>query len=123
MLPPLFKTLQASSTVRDLLGNSTNSIRLYRYGEAPQGETAPYATWIVLATPENTLSETPAVDRCGIQVDVWSNTQNLCEEVAIAIRDTVEPVAHMTQYQVFPREEASRKYRISMDFDWFLARE
>jgi hypothetical protein len=121
MLPPVYTTLQASATVRGLLGARP---RVYRMGEAPQEGDKPYATWLVISgVPENTLSETPAVDRNSIQIDVWAKGDAECEAIATAVRDQMETVTHMTAWRVHPREETTRLYRIGMDFDFWLPRD
>lgn len=121
MLPPVYVTLQASAAVRALLGARP---RVFRFGEAPQDTDKPYATWLIISgVPEITLSETPAVDRDSVQVDVWARGDAECEEIAIAIRDQMEQVTHMTAFRVHPREAETRLYRIGMDFDWFEPRE
>jgi hypothetical protein len=121
MLPNIFTTLQASAAVRALLGARP---RIFRMGEAPQDSEKPYATWLLISgVPELTLSETPAIDRDSIQLDVWSRTETECEEIAIAIRDRMEQVTHMTAFRVHAREAETRLYRIGMDFDYFLPRE
>lgn len=121
MLPPIYTTLQASAQVRALLGARP---RVFRMGEAPQDCAKPYATWLVISgVPENTLSETPAVDRASIQIDVWTKGDAECVEVATAIRDQMETVTCMTAWRVSPRDEVSRLYRIGMDFDFWLGRD
>lgn len=121
MIPPVFTTLQASATVRGLLGARP---RVYRMGEAPQGDTKPYAVWLIVSgVPENTLSELPTIDRNSIQIDVYAKSDAECSEVATAVRDQMETVTHMTAFRVLPREDETRLYRISMDFDYFLPRE
>lgn len=121
MIPPIYQTLQASAAVRALLGARP---RVFRMGEAPQDSDKPYATWLLISgIPENTLSETPAIDRDSIQLDVWSRSDAECEEIAIAIRDRMEQVTHMTAFRVHGREEETRLYRIGLDFDVWLPRE
>jgi hypothetical protein len=44
------------------------------------------------------------------------------EALAIAVRDRMELAAHMTQWRVVGRDNATRLYRISLDFDWWLPR-
>lgn len=120
MLPPVFATLKASATVKNMVG--TNPPRIYRHGEAPQNVTDPYITWFATPTPENTLSETPKVDRVGVQVDCWHRTDAGVEQLAVAARDAIEPHAHMTATVIDHREPETRLYRISMQFDWWLSR-
>ncbi len=121
MIPPVFTTLQASPTVRSLLGARP---RVFRQGEAPQGEQRPYATWLVISgVPELSLSETPAIDRNGIQIDVYAKADAEVEEVAKAVRDQMETVTCMTAWRTLPRDTETRLFRISLDFDFWLPRE
>lgn len=121
MFPPIYTTLQASATVRSLLGAKP---RVFRMGEAPQNVQTPYAVWqLVSGVPENQLSGTPTHDRDTVQIDVYSKTDAECEAAAIAIRDQMETVTHMTAARSLPRDQETRNFRASMDFDFWLARE
>jgi hypothetical protein len=120
MLPPVYATLAADSGATDLLGDPP---RVWRHGEAPQDGTRPYVTWnLVAGVPENTLSEGPGVDRCTIQIDCWSPTSAAVVVLAEAVRDAVEPLAHMTGVVVDERERATKLYHLAMQFDWWLSR-
>jgi hypothetical protein len=120
MLPPVYATLAGDTSILDLLGDPP---RISRHGRAPQDSARPYVTWgLVVATPENTLSETPAMDRCTVQVDCWSMDSAEVVELAKAVRDLIEPVAHMTSVPVDEREAATKLYHMAMQFDWFLGR-
>lgn len=121
MFPPVFQTLKASQAVKDIVG--TNPPRVYRHGIAPQDVTRPYVTWfIVTGAPENTLSELPAVDRVQVQIDCWHQTDQGIELLALAVRDAVEPYAHMTNYPIDQREPETRLFRMALVFDWFVSR-
>jgi hypothetical protein len=121
MLPPVFTTLQASADVRAVLGARP---RVYRFGEVPENETRPYGVWQVISgVPENTLSESPAVDRATVQLDIYATTDAEAVAVATACRDQLETVTHMTAFRNHPRDGATRLFRIGMDFDFWLARE
>lgn len=120
MLPPVFATLRASSAVLALLGTPP---RVYRHGDAPQDVPRPYVTWsLISGLPENNLSDPPPVDHLVIQVDCWSQTDEQVEQLAIAVRDAIEPYAHMTGFPVNERERDTKLYRISLQFDWWLSR-
>jgi hypothetical protein len=119
MLPPILVWLQGSSLVRDILGARP---RVYRMGEAPQNQTKPYATFLITGLPENSLSETPSIDRCSVQLDLYHVDDAATEALAIAVRDRMELAAHMTQWRVVGRDNATRLFRISLDFDWWLSR-
>lgn len=122
MLPPVFQTLKASADVRNFVG--TNPPRIFRHGSAPQAIDKPYITWFMVSgTPENQLSGTPPVDRCTVQVDCWHQTDSGIEAMAIAVRDAIEPFAHMTSAPVDDRETETKLFRIALVFDWFEPRD
>jgi hypothetical protein len=121
MLPPIFQTLKASADVKNIVGQ--NPPRIYRHGIAPQDTTKPYCTWfIVFGDPENQLSGTPPSDRVTVQLDCWHQTDAGVEALAIAVRDAIEPYAHMTGIVVNERESETKLYRIALQFDWHLSR-
>jgi hypothetical protein len=120
MLPPIFQTLQASPTVTALVAN-----RIFRHGSAPQDVVTvrPYVTWqLVSAIPANTLSELPSIDNNTIQVDCWSEIDAQVETLAEAVRDAIEPYAHMTGILIDSRETDTKLFRISLQFDWWKFR-
>jgi hypothetical protein len=121
MLPPVFNTLQAALPVTAIVGN-----RVFRHGTAPQGVRQPYVTWFAVNVgPENTLSETPAVDRVTIQLDIWcggSDGDALCEQAAEAIRDAIETVAHVTNQPIDARDPQTKLWRHAIEADWFFGR-
>jgi hypothetical protein len=120
MLPPIFQTLKAAGTVTSLIGNPP---RAYRHGAAPQDVLKPYVTWFVVGgVPENTMSELPQIDRLPVQVDCWSTSDSGVEALAVAVRNALEPNAHMTSIILDEQEPETKLYRISMQFDWWLSR-
>lgn len=128
MLPPIFPALMASADVRAIVGSPPNA-RVYRHGAAKQGMSGnePYITWaLVTGEPYNTLSELPAVDRQTVQIDCWYPAlligANMIETFADAVRDAIEPHAHMTATLLDLQEPDTQLFRISMQFDWFLSR-
>lgn len=127
MLPPIFQTLKSATDVKAIVG--TNPPRIYRHGSAPQRPDGlpfdqPYITWFLLSgVPENQLSGTPPVDRMTVQIDCWHQTDAGIEVLATAVRDAVEPFAHMTSMPVNEREVETKLYRIAMEFDWFNDRD
>jgi hypothetical protein len=121
MLPPIFQTLKASETVKAIVG--TNPPRIYRHGNAPQDTTRPYITWqLVSGVPENTLSELPGIDRATVQVDCWHPNDSGVETLAEAVRDAIEPFAHMTIVPIDLRDVETKLFRVMLQFDWFLDR-
>ena len=118
MLPPVFKTLRASATLVALVAD-----RIYRHGSAPQGTLAPYITWqLVGGLPENNLSELPPFARMSVQVDCWDDDDERVETVARAARDAIEPVACMTGIPVDDQDPETLRFRLALQFDWFVGR-
>jgi hypothetical protein len=121
MFPPVFDTLRGSGLVVSLLGDVP--MRCYRHGQAPQAVAKPYVTWqIVSPTPENTLSELPSIDRVQVQLDCWSDDDAAVTTLAVAVRDAIEPYAHMTGGASDDYEPATKLYRVALQFDWWLPR-
>lgn len=118
MLPPVFQTLKASSAVKAIVG--TNPPRIYRHGSAPQDVSRPYITWtLVSSVPENNLSDPPPTDRQTVQVDCWHPEDAGIDELATAVRDAIEPIAHMTSTLFDEQEPETKLYRIGLQFDFF----
>lgn len=121
MFPQVFQALKASEAVKAIVG--TNPPRIYRHGNAPQDTSRPYCVWfIVTGNPEITLSELPAVDRQMVQIDCYHQTDAGIELLAIAVRDAIEPYAHMVGQPVDLREPETRLLHIALTFDWFVDR-
>lgn len=116
MLPPIYATLKASP-VDALTGG-----RIFRHGSAPQDVAAPYVTWFAFGAPENQLSGPPPLDRMTVQVDCWHADDAGVEQLATAVRDAIEPHAHMTSMPIDDQEPDTRLYRMALQFDWLLAR-
>jgi hypothetical protein len=120
MLPPIFQTLKAASAVTSLIGNPP---RVYRHGAAPQDVIKPYVTWFIVGgVPENTMSETPQIDRLPVQIDCWHTTDSGVEVLAKAVRNAIEPEAHMIGIPIDEQEPETKLYRITLQFDWWLPR-
>ena len=118
MLPPIYSTLTQNATVYAITAN-----RIFRHGYAPQDIATPYITWaLIFGDPENTLSEVPQIDRQTLQVDCWHTTDTGIETMAKAVRDALEPYAHMTAILLDEREPDTKLYRISLQFDWWEPR-
>jgi len=104
--------------------------RIWRHNNAPQEAVADarargvgYVTWfLVTGDPQNTLSELPSKDRMTIQVDNWHPSDAQCEQLAIAVRNAIEPYAYMTGQPIDGRDPATKLYRMALQFDWFVDR-
>jgi len=122
MLPLVYPLLKASPAVTALCGS-----RIYRHGAAPQNVAAPYVTWyIVSGVPENSISELPRVDNYSVQVDCWSNNTGTgdtqVEALAEAVRDALEPYAHMTNLIINERDFDTQRFRLGMQFTFWTRR-
>lgn len=117
MIPNIFAILDDESTAQALLGDP---VRVYPWGEAPQNVLFPYVTYGVYnGLPENYLGNIPDIDQDGTQIDIWAKDSASCRAVFIAIRDIIEPQAHMTSYQLFDRDTETQLYHGRMDFDFW----
>lgn len=121
MFPPIFATCAAAPGVTALLGASPT--RLYPFGEAPHGVACPYAVWqTVGGVPENYLGDRPDIDSFSLQVDVYAETGASARAVAVALRDAIEPNAHITRWGGESRDPETGRYRVSFDVDWLTHR-
>lgn len=121
--PSLFEILNENNNVKVLLG--ANPLRVFPWGEAPHSEKLlkPYATYGVYSgIPENFLGETPDIDNHGTQVDIYSTSGKNCENCFIAIRDAIEPYAHMTNFSLPIRDPATQLYSARLEFDFWESR-
>lgn len=118
LLPPIFAWLSSDSEVGGIV-----SSRIWRHGTAPQASQStpinqPYITWFINSgTPENNLSDRPPVDRMGVQIDCWHQTDDGVVQLATAVRDVMEGYCHMTAIIANLREPDTRLYRLGMTFD------
>lgn len=121
MYPPIFATCSADSAVIAELGY--DPVRLWPFADAPQNRAKPYAVWQTIGgSPENCLGARPDMDMFSLQVDVYAATPAAARSAAQAIRDAVEPFAHIVAWRGETREVETRDYRYSFDIDWFTAR-
>lgn len=121
MFAPIFQVASASATVKALIGS--NPVRLYPFGYAKQGVALPYVVWQPIAGgPENYLGDVPDVDKFGIQVDVYAIDEFSARAVAKALRDVIEPVAHITAWRGESTDPDTLHKRYSFDVDWFVNR-
>ncbi|HBO3174931.1 DUF3168 domain-containing protein [Pseudomonas aeruginosa] len=121
MFPPIFEVCAASGAVTALIG--TNPVRMYPFGQAPQGVVYPYAVWqLVTGIPENYLGDLPDADSYTVQIDVYADTGAAARNVAKALRDAIEPVAYVTSWRGESIDPETKRYRYSFDVDWIVQR-
>lgn len=122
MYPPIFAVCAAEPAVQAALG--TAPLRLYPFGEAPQGVALPYAVWqTVNGSPENYLGGRPDMDQFTLQVDVYGSGIDSVRNAASALRYAIEPVAHIVSYGGEGRDPDTKNYRYSFTVDWWVNRE
>ena len=125
MIPPIFPTVAASTAVQALIGTGVGNdlVRFYEFGRAPQRAKKPYAVWQnINGLPENYLDSLPDTDSFTAQIDVYADTAAAAEQVAIAIRDAIEPVAYVTRWGGQSRDPDTQNYRETFDTEWIVYR-
>lgn len=121
MYPPIFAVLNASAAVKALIGSGP--VRAYPFGDAPQDVALPYVVWqTVSGSPENYINQVPDIDLFSLQVDVYAASSASARSVAAAVRDAVEPSAHIVAWRGEGRDPDTKHYRYSFDVDWFVHR-
>lgn len=124
MTLPIFRVCAADTSVQSLLGGAGGVVRLFPFGEAPEENTRPYAVYqTVYGAPENYLGQTPDVDSYGIQVDSYAMTAGEASQVAKALRNAIEPFAHVVSWDGESRDAATSLYRYGFTVDWFVDRD
>ncbi|HHK0021490.1 TPA: DUF3168 domain-containing protein [Pseudomonas aeruginosa] len=121
MFPPIFLVAAVDPGVTALIGS--NPVRLYLFGEAPQGVVYPYVVWQSFGgLPENYLGTLPDADSYSTQIDVYADTAASARAVAKALRDAIEPIAYVTSWRGESRDTETKKYRFSFDVAWIVQR-
>ncbi|MDQ7880451.1 DUF3168 domain-containing protein [Atlantibacter hermannii] len=121
MIAPLFSVCASSPAVRALIGDSP--VRLYPFGQQDDNVIYPYVVWQnVGGAPENYLGQRPDADTWALQVDAWADTPDEVIAVATALRDAIEPHAHITRWGGQERDPETMRYRYSFDVDWIVKR-
>ena len=120
-LPPVFSLLQASGSVTNIIGASPT--RAYLFGTAPQNTPEPYLTWqLPVSVPENHLDRLPVVDNDRVQIDLWAQDPNDCINLAGAVRDALEPHAHMITKLNMGMDADSNLHRWVLEFTFWTPR-
>lgn len=118
MNPPIFEILNRSVQVRLQLGS--NPLRVYPWDRAPQNPVYPYACYNMYnAVPENYLGKVPDIDNKGTQLIIYSKNTSKLELCYRAVRDAIEPEAHMTNFQTIDKDDDTDDYAVIMDFDFW----
>jgi len=122
MYPPIFAAVNVPG-VRALLQDAGKELRFYLFGLAPQGVKYPYAVWRqVFGQPENYLGEAPDLDTFGTQIDVYANDPSSARAVAAALRNAIEPVAHITAWRGDGTDPVTNSKTFTFEAEWKTAR-
>lgn len=122
MTAPIFEVCSRDAGVVALLGAGAK-LRIYSFGEAPEGVVKPYAVWqLVNGEPENYLSGRPDADGFTLQVDIYGTTGASVRRVRDAIRDSIELRAYITRWGAEGRDPTTKNYRASFDVEWIVPR-
>jgi hypothetical protein len=98
-------------------------LKLYPFGEAPEGVTKPYAVWQTIGgNPENYLAGRPDTDGYTLQVDVYAKSGSGARTVADAISHAIELQAYVVRWGGETRDPETTLYRSSFDVDWLVQR-
>lgn len=118
MNPDLFPILNGSAPVKLLLG--ANPLRVYPWGRAPANVKKPYVVYSVYnGNPENYLAQAPDIDNKGTQLNIYSDNSNNLEMCYLAIRNALEPHAHMTSFSTPALDVDTDLFSCSMEFDFW----
>jgi hypothetical protein len=120
-MPPIFPVCAASAAVTALLG--TVPVRLFPFGEAPDGVARPYAVWQQIGgAPESLLAGGADMDGYSLQVDIYADSPGSADAVRVALRDAIEQHATITRWAGPPRDPTTGRYRAGFDVDWLVPR-
>lgn len=121
MMPPIFPIVAASVAVQSVLG--TAPVRFYPFGAARQDEPLPYAVWqVVGGEPENYLGNLPDADSFTLQIDVYADEIDSATAATTALRDAIEPHAHITLWLGSKRDDSTGRWRSTLRLDWINLR-
>lgn len=121
MLPPIFRVCIAEPAVVAALGLLPT--RLWPFGDAPHKPATPYAVWqLIGGAPENTLAHRPDIDGLALQIDVYGASGSQATAAATALRDAIEPHAHIVRWGGATTDPETGLKRITFDVDWYVER-
>lgn len=121
MTPAVFAMLKDDAGVAAQFG--AGAARVYVPGDVPEGATTPYASWQTISgTAENYLSERPDMDAFRVQFDVYASTRPAAKVAAEALRDALEPHGHQISFNLDERDDTTKLYRMSFDFEFWQSR-
>ncbi|WP_407493661.1 DUF3168 domain-containing protein [Acinetobacter baumannii] len=119
---PIFKLAKADQTVRDLL-ESNGSLRVWKFGSAPEQPKDPYVTWQMITGDSNgNLDSRPVSDNAIIQIDVYATDEDIVDQVAKAIRNAIELDCYVVRYGEADKDPVTGMPHYSFDVSWIVNR-
>lgn len=126
MTPPVFQIVESSVAVRAIFKDGSGPLRVFPFGQAPQGTALPYAVWSFAGgSPENYLGQTPDVDQFSVRMDVYalpSQGSSVLRAATQALRDAIEPAAHIVSWLGESTDPETKNLRFSFVADWWVNR-
>ena len=130
----LFIILNNDTSVKILLATNPPSVdssgsedygvlRVFPYGKAPEDVELPYSVYsVITALPENYLDINPDIDSMRIQMGIYSENEENLQECFEAVRNAVEPYAHMVNFSTPDVDADTQLYSCRMEFDFWNVR-
>lgn len=120
MHPPLFEIIVADAGVQSIFG--TAPTKVYPV-EAPPGVQYPYAIFkTIFGAPENSLGDVPDIDNWVVQVEVFDDDIPGLRAGAEALRDALEPEAHVTAWNGEERDFRTKAWKYSFTVEFWSSR-
>lgn len=121
IFPNVFALVKASSAVTSIIGSAP--CRCYE-GTAPQDVARPYVVVTNAGgAPENYLEGLPGIDSYRMQMDAFAESASDVRSLATALRNAIEPSAHMIGTPLGPIFESDTKlFRVMLEFDFWIRR-
>ena len=124
MTAPIFKLLNASDEVKSFLQTS-NKLRAYEFGLAPDAPVKPYLVWQdISGDPQNHLDCPANTDHITIQIDIYTSIPDQLRLIREAARKALEldNSCTVTSLRGNEREPVTKLYRTGFDSNWFVDR-
>ena len=124
MTAPIFKLLNASDEVKAFLQTS-NKLRAYEFGLAPDAPQKPYLVWQdISGIPQNHLDCPANTDHLTIQIDIYTTDPMQLSLIKEAVRKALEVdnSCTVTSLRGNEREPETKLYRTGFDSNWFVDR-
>jgi len=119
---PIFEVVFKDPNVLSLLGPKI--LRFYDFANKPEKPTYPYATFQNYAgSPQMFLGTLPDVDTFSLQIDIFSLSSSESRNIALAIRDAIEPHSYITRWGDQVLDDETKSFRYSFDVDWMVLRQ